>query len=72
MVVVFLSGLPSCLGAGDAIVGKVCKALGKGFPIVQVTDALFIRGAIFHYNGNPHLVLAPTSVARNEDPILGS
>ena len=72
VVVVFLSGLPSCLGAGDAIAGKVCKALGKGFSIVQVADALFIRGPIFHYNGNPHLVLAPTSVARNEDPILGS
>ena len=71
MVVVFLSGLPSCLGAGHAIAGKVCKALGKGFSIVQVADALFIRGPIF-YNGNPHLVLAPTSVARNEDPILGS
>ena len=72
MVVVFLSGLPSCLGAGHAIAGKVCKALGKGFPIVQVTDALFIRRAILHYNGNPQLMLAPTSVARNEDPVLGS
>jgi hypothetical protein len=46
--------------------------LGKGFPIVQVADTLFIRGAIFHYNGNPHLMLAPTFVARNEDAVLGS
>jgi len=72
VVVVFLSRLPPCRGTGHAIAGKVCKALGKGFSIVQVADALFIRGTIFHYNGNPHLMLAPTSVARNEDPILGS
>lgn len=72
LVVVFLSRLPPCLGAAHAIVGKVCKAFGKGFSIVQVADALFIRGAILYYNGNPHLMLAPTSVARNEDPILGS
>ena len=72
LVVVFLSRLPPCLGAGDAIVGKVCKAFGKGFPIVQLADALFIRGAIFDYNGNPQLMLAATSVARNEDPVLGS
>lgn len=72
LVVVFLSRLPPCLGAAHAIVGKVCKAFGKGFPVVQVADALFIRRAIFHYNGNPQLMLAPTSVARNEDAVLGS
>jgi hypothetical protein len=72
LVVVFLNRLPSCLRAGDTIVAKVCKALGKGFPIVQVADALSIRGAIFHYNRNPHLMLAATFVARNEDPVLGS
>jgi hypothetical protein len=72
LVVVFLSRLPPCLGAAHAFVGKVCKAFGKSFSIVQVADALFIRGAILYDNGHPDLMLAPTSVARNEDPVLGS
>lgn len=71
MLVVFLSGLPPCLGAGDAIVGKVCEVFRKGFPFVQGADALFNEGATFQYNGNPHLVDSRTFVARNEDPVQG-
>ena len=54
-MVVFLDGLPPCVGTGDAFVGKVYEAFGKGFPIVQVADALFIEGAIFYDNGNPRV-----------------
>jgi hypothetical protein len=71
-VVVFLCGLPPCLVTGDAIVFKVYEAFGKGFPIVQVADALFIKGAIFYYNGNPRVMQSPTFVARNKDLVLGS
>lgn len=67
MLVVFLSGLSACLGAGDAIIGEVCEVFRKGFPFVQGADALFIDGAIFHYNRNSHLMDVPTFVARNED-----
>ena len=72
LVVVFLSGLPPCLGAGNAIVGKVGEAFRKRFPFVLGADALFIKGAVVQYNGNPHLMLSPTFVARHDNPVLGS
>lgn len=68
MPVVFLSGSPPCLGAGDTIVGKVCEVFRQGCSIVKGVDALFIGGAIFQKNRNPHLMDIPTFVARNEDP----
>ena len=70
MVVVFLSGLPSCLRASDAIVNNVCEAFRNGLAMVQVADALFIKGAIFHYNGNVHLMQAPAFVAKRKDTVL--
>ena len=71
MLVVFLSGLSACLGAGDAIVDKVCEVFRKGFSFVQGADALFIDGAIFHYNRKPQLMDISTFVARNEDLVQG-
>ena len=71
MLGVFLSGLSARLGARDAIVGKVCEVFRKGFPFVQGAYALFIDGAIFQQNGNPHLMDSPTFVTRNEDPVQG-
>ena len=71
-MVVFLDGLPPCVGTGDAFVGKVYEAFGKGFPIVKVADALFIEGAIFYDNGNPRVMQYAKFSARNKDLILGS
>ena len=67
MVVVFLSGLPACLGAGDTIVAEVREDFRNGFTIIQDADALFGNGAIFYYYGNPHLMNSTALVARNED-----
>ena len=69
-MVVFLSGLPPCDGATDGVVSKVCEVIRKGFPIVQLADASFIKGAIFHHNENSHVMLSPAFVARSEDPVL--
>ena len=69
MVVVFLSGLPPCLGAGDTIVAKVREDFRKGFPIIEDADALFGNRAIFYDNRNPHLMYSATFVTRNDDPI---
>ncbi len=71
MFVVFLNGLSACLGASDAIVGKVGEAFRQYFPLVLDTDALLIKGPIVQYNGNSHLMHAPTFVARNDDPVSG-
>ena len=66
MLVAFLRGLPACLGAGDAMVGKVCEVLWNGFLFIQGTETLFDEGATLQCNRNPHLVNSATSVARNE------
>jgi hypothetical protein len=66
MLMAFLCGLPTCLGAGDAMVGKVCEVLWNGFLFIQGTEALFDEGAALQSNRNPHLVNSATSVARNE------
>jgi len=60
------------LGQVTLLFFKVCEAFGKGFPIVQVADALFIKGTIFYYNRNPRVMQSPTFVARNKDLVLGS
>ena len=67
MVVVFLGGLPACLGASDTIVAEIREDFRKEFAIIQGADALFGNGAIFYYNGNPHLMNSTALVARNED-----
>jgi hypothetical protein len=69
-MVVSLSGLPSCLGTSDAIVNTVCEAFGNGFPIVKVTDALFVKGAIFHCDRKIHPMQIPTFVAKGKDTVL--
>ena len=71
-MVVFLSGLSSGLRASDALLNKVCEVFRNGFPIVQVADALFIQGTIFHYNGTVHLMQAPTFVATDKYTVLSS
>jgi hypothetical protein len=50
-------------------VNKVCEAFRNGLPIVQVANALFIKGAIFHYNGNVHLMQASAFVAKGKDTV---
>jgi len=71
MLMAFLRGLPACLGAGDAMVGKVCEVFRNGFLFIEGTEALFDKRAALQCNGNPHLVNSATSVARNEDAVQG-
>jgi hypothetical protein len=71
MLLAFLRGLPACLGAGDAMVDKVCEVFWNGFLFAQGTEALFDEGAALQSNGNPHLVNSATSVARNEYRVQG-
>lgn len=71
MLMAFLRGLPTCLRAGDTMVGKVCEVLRNGFLFIKGTEALFDEGAVLQSNGNPHLVNSATSVARNEYRVQG-
>lgn len=69
-MVVFLSGLPSCLGASDAVVSKVCEVFRNRFPIVKVADALFIKRAVFQDNGDLHVMRSAAFIAKGKDTVL--
>ena len=61
-MVVSLPRLPSCVGACDAVLAKVCKVLWKTLSVVEVANALLTGGAIFHSDRDPHFMYSSAFV----------
>jgi hypothetical protein len=72
MVTVFLSGLSSCLGAGDTIAAQVRENLRNGFPVEEGSDTLPYNRAIRHCDGDPYVVRAATFVAGDGNTVTPS
>jgi hypothetical protein len=69
-MVVFLSGLPSSLGARDATGREIGEVLREGLLNVQVGDALLPNRAIFQDNGNRHVMRPTAFIAKGKDTVL--
>lgn len=72
MVAVFLSGLSSCLGAGDTIAAQVRENLRNGFPVEEGSDTLLYHRAIRHCDRDPYVMRAATFVAGDGNTVTPS
>ena len=69
-MLIFLNGLPSRPGATDASTGESYEARWKGFPIVNVPDALFLNRTVFQDNGDRHVMRPAAFIAKGKGSVL--
>ena len=70
LVLVFLNGLPSCLGATDASTGESREVRRKGLPIVNVPNALFLNRTVVQDNGDCHVMRSAAFIAQGKGTVL--
>ena len=69
-MLIFLNGLPSCLGTTNATAGEIRETLRKGLAIVRVPNALFLDRTIVKHNGDCHVMRRAAFIAKDQEAVL--